>query len=187
MNKRYIDFVPVKPNKEPVKPTPIKPTPVKATVKATPKETPHFVVEKTEIEIIKARKIADHSLKTPAAPVKHPIASATQPATPQKSVSTVSLTSQSIEHEPFNIEPAKPAARATQPQFINTTAIKKRPLSKNVYKKPLAEPIKEEPAATITIIDKPKKESKVGLIITIILTIIFGAAVGTVAFLLLPK
>ena len=176
MNKRYIDFVPVKPNKEPVKPTPVKPTPVKATVKATPKETPHFVVEKTEIEIIKARKISDHSLKTPSAPVKAPITPAT----------TTEPKSKTPAHEPFNIETMKPVTPA-QPQFINTAALKKRPLSKNVYKKPLAEPIKEELAATITIIDKPKKESKVGLIITIILTIIFGAAVGTVAFLLLPK
>lgn len=178
MNKRYIDFVPAKSVKKP-EPQPIpaaKPASTQAghtrKAPAAPAK-PQYVVEKTEIEIIKARKIADHSLKTPAAPVKRPIVSATQPAP------------QSAEHIPFNLE--KPAVRTAQPQFINTASVTKRPLSKNVYKKPLAEPAKEEPAATITIIDRPKKESKLGLAITIILTIIFGAAVGTVAFLLLPK
>lgn len=72
------------------------------------------------------------------------------------------------------------------PYLINTDKIEKRPLSKNVYtKKP---PVtKEKPSGPVKIITKPEKDSKIGLIIAIILTIILGTAAGTVAFLLLPK
>ena len=45
----------------------------------------------------------------------------------------------------------------------------------------------KKPKAPEKIIAKPEKDSKAGLIIAIILTIILGAAAGTVAFLLLPK
>ena len=68
----------------------------------------------------------------------------------------------------------------------NTDKIAKRPLSKNVYYKTIEVP-KETPSAPVTIIDKPEKDSKVGVVVTIIVTIVLGAAAGTVAFLLLPK
>jgi len=55
-----------------------------------------------------------------------------------------------------------------------------------VYKKKIVAP-KEEPLGPMTIIEKPEKDSKVGMVVAIILTIILGAAAGTVAFLLLPK
>ena len=71
--------------------------------------------------------------------------------------------------------------------FINQEKVQKRPLSKNVYKKKVDAPAKEEKKGPVTIISKPEKDSHVGLIVTIILTIILGAAAGTVAFLLLPK
>ena len=70
--------------------------------------------------------------------------------------------------------------------FVNTDKIAKRPLSKNVYRKKIVAP-KEEPSGPMTIIEKPEKDSKVGMVVAIILTIILGAAAGTVAFLLLPK
>ena len=70
--------------------------------------------------------------------------------------------------------------------FITTAKVEKRPLSKNVYQKPVATP-EEQPSAPVTIIDKPEKDAHVGLIIAIVLTIILGAALGTAAFLLLPK
>ena len=63
----------------------------------------------------------------------------------------------------------------------------KRPLSGNIYRKEIAAAVKEEPKGPVTIIAKPEKNSHVGVIVTIILTIILGAAAGTVAFLLLPK
>ena len=71
-------------------------------------------------------------------------------------------------------------------RFVNTEKIEKRPLSKNVYKKKVIAP-KEEPSGPVTIITKPDKGSHIGVIVTIILTIVLGAAAGTVAFLLLPK
>ena len=70
--------------------------------------------------------------------------------------------------------------------FVNTEKVPKRPLSKNVYQKKVAEP-KEKVTGPVTIINKPEKDSRVGLVVTIIITIILGAAAGTVAFLLLPK
>lgn len=81
------------------------------------------------------------------------------------------------------------SAEDVQAKFVKTE-VKKRPLSKNVYqKKVVAMPPKEVKESTepVTIISKPEKDSKVGLIVTILITIILGAAAGTVAFLLLPK
>ncbi|MBR2836970.1 hypothetical protein IKE79_01275 [Candidatus Saccharibacteria bacterium] len=81
---------------------------------------------------------------------------------------------------------AKKKAQNRSP-FLSGAKVVKRPLSRNVYpKKEIITP-KEEPAAPVTIIEKPEKDSKARLIITIIITIILGAAAGTVAFLLLPK
>ena len=71
--------------------------------------------------------------------------------------------------------------------FINQNKVVKRPLSGNIYRKEIAAAVKEEPKGPVTIITKPEKDSHVGVIVTIILTIILGAAAGTVAFLLLPK
>lgn len=76
--------------------------------------------------------------------------------------------------------------KVPEPHFVNTEKVTKRPLSKNVYQKKVAVP-EEVPSAPVTIIHKPEKDSKVGLIVTILITIILGAAAGTVAFLLLPK
>ena len=70
--------------------------------------------------------------------------------------------------------------------FINQEKVVKRPLSKNVYPKK-AEPAKPAKNGPVTIIAKPEKEAHTSLVVTIILTIILGAAAGTVAFLLLPK
>ena len=80
---------------------------------------------------------------------------------------------------------------APKAKFVNTETVAKRPLSgsaKNVYTKRTVttEPPKES-IKPVKIIDKPKKGSKVGTIVAIIITIILGATAGTVAFLLLPK
>ena len=88
--------------------------------------------------------------------------------------------------------PAKPI-RPVKTNFINTNKIEKRPLS-SVNIKKTAAPTEEEvienlgkPEKPVRIIAKPEKDSNVGMIIAVILTIILGAAAGTVAFLLLPK
>lgn len=71
--------------------------------------------------------------------------------------------------------------------FINQEKVVKRPLSvKNVYQKAVV-PSKEPAKGPVTIISTPEKDSKLGLLVAIILTIILGAVAGTVAFLLLPK
>ena len=72
------------------------------------------------------------------------------------------------------------------PRFVRTE-VEKRPLSKNVTQKKVVIPKQEAPSKPVKIIHKPEKDSRVGLIVTIIITIILGAAAGTVAFLLLPK
>lgn len=80
--------------------------------------------------------------------------------------------------------------QAPKSPFINQDKIVKRPLSsKNVYTKRVASEstLATSQAKPVTIITKPEKESHVGVVVTIILTIIFGAVAGTVAFLLLPK
>lgn len=84
------------------------------------------------------------------------------------------------------LDKKRQAMNLPKPTFVNTEKINKRPLSKNVYQKKIETP-EEKPSAPVTIINKPEKDSKVGLIVTIIITIILGAAAGTVAFLLLPK
>ena len=91
--------------------------------------------------------------------------------------------------EAFTI-PKKPATPPTPSQvhFIKTN-VAKRPLSPNAYPKaehpePLAE---EKPKEPVAIINQPKKESRVGFIITIILVIILGAVAGTIAFFLIPR
>lgn len=70
--------------------------------------------------------------------------------------------------------------------FINQARVEKRPLSKNVYQKKV-EAMREPKTGPVTIIAKPEKDKHVSVIVTIIITIILGAAAGTVAFLLLPK
>lgn len=70
--------------------------------------------------------------------------------------------------------------------FINQGSVEKRPLSKNVYQKQVVT-YEEKPAKPVTIITKEEKDKHVSIVVAIILTIILGAAAGTVAFLLLPK
>ncbi|MDO4507895.1 MAG: hypothetical protein Q4B65_00670 [Candidatus Saccharibacteria bacterium] len=84
-------------------------------------------------------------------------------------------------------EVAKVPKPAKTSPFVNTDKIDKRPLSKNVYRKKIEELVPETPSGPVTIITKPEKDSKVGTVVAIILTIILGATAGTVAFLLLPK
>ena len=77
--------------------------------------------------------------------------------------------------------------KAPKPTFINQDKVAKRPLSKNVYQKNIVATDEKTNKGPVAIITKPEKESKVGLVVAIILTIILGAVAGTIAFLLLPK
>lgn len=119
----------------------------------------HFTTARTGVAAAKARKVGNQA-RTPVKPVEKPV---------EKSKSNGV-------YQP----PKSP--------FISQSGVAKRPLSKNVYAKKQAPATPTEaPQGPVTIISKPEKQAHVGMIITIILTIILGAAAGTAAFLLLPK
>lgn len=125
-------------------------------------DKPHFKAEQSEIAKIKARKVVEK-------PVENHVKKSVEKPKGQGDVKGKPDTYQM---------PKTP--------FINQGKVEKRPLSKNVYAKKIAVAT-EEPKGPVTIISKPESQAHVGLIVTIILTIILGAAAGTVAFLLLPK
>lgn len=84
-------------------------------------------------------------------------------------------------------------------KYLRTDKAEKRPLSSANTKKTVsmhdatlragleAKTEKKPQKSPERIISKPDRDSKAGMIIAVILTIILGAAAGTVAFLLLPK
>lgn len=79
-------------------------------------------------------------------------------------------------------------------RFINTNKVEKRPLSTAGSVRKASIVAKESSSITqskkekpVRIVDKPEKDSKTSMIVAVILTIILGAAAGTVAFLMLPK
>lgn len=125
-------------------------------------DKPHFKAEQSEIARIKAQKVVEK-------PVENYVKKSVEKPKGQGDVKGKPDTYQM---------PKTP--------FINQGKVEKRPLSKNVYAKKIAVAT-EEPKGPVTIISKPESQAHVGLIVTIILTIILGAAAGTVAFLLLPK
>lgn len=131
---------------------------VKTEVEKRPLSRSHFVQQSTDIGTIKSQNIAKSRKSTPAESSKS--------------------TDDSSDH--------KKTLKIPQSPFISQAKVVKRPLSKNVYEKKIT-PTKEKNTGPVTIIDQPEKESFVGKIITIILTIILGAVAGTIAFLLLPK
>ena len=158
MNKKYIDFVPVRQQKVQRKPEVIiDPKPELVSPELISPER-HFVAKKSELVEAKSKKV--------------------------KASKEVRKTEKAVEK---TVEkPVEKTAEIPKYPFINQEKVKKRPLSKNVYRKEIKTPV-EEPKGPVTIISKPEKDAHASLIITIILTIILGAAAGTVAFLLLPK
>ena len=137
-----------------------------------------------------AKKPAKPAVKRPVVSV--PVKPAVKRPAPKSSELGVVEELRSIKSEKLvsglgtKLKPADKVFKMPKPQFINQDKIIKRPLSKNVYRKKVVVP-DEEPKGPVTIITKPDKQAHVSLIVTIILTIILGAAAGTVAFLLLPR
>jgi len=199
MNKKYMDFVPAKPvSKEPERP-------VRKTVVVTE-------VEEVAVEaIFEERKRpagVSSGLKAPKLGViedfqpkfvqtdvkKRPLGAAKAKAKKVKMPIRDSAKIDKIFETALKQATADDAndkgtvkvPKSAKSPFVNTEKVVKRPLSKNVYQKKIVAP-KEEPSGPVTIISKPEKDSKVGMIVAIILTIILGATAGTVAFLLLPK
>ena len=192
-----MDFVPAKkdiPKGGIAKPKSIKvekkaaPKPIKRVVRKIPPANP-LLDEEIEIEEIFAEREEPKKTVKPAPkpaakpkPVMKPKVAA-KPKPVVKSKPTVLA-------KPA--EAKKPGPLGQRAKFINTNKIEKRPLSAVAARKkpvitPKAPELEKKPKAPEKIIAKPEKDSKAGLIIAIILTIILGAAAGTVAFLLLPK
>ena len=147
---------------------------VKADVPKRPlSQESHFVEKKTEVAKIKSRKIGS----------RKPVLSVEKPVEKSAKKPTVSSGKTSDKTEGAK---NKGVYKVPRSPFINQDKVVKRPLSKNVYQKKVEAP-QEKPKGPVTIISKPEKPAHVGLIVAIILTIILGAAAGTVAFLLLPK
>ena len=134
------------------------------------------------------------SIVRPGAP-KRPVAnrSVTQP---KLAIQKTAVQRSVAQPKPVAKKPVGPEGpRITK--FLNTNKIEKRPLSRTVPKfvPPVPEPkFEDEPEKKSKkkktperIIAMPDKDSRAGMIIAVILTIILGAAAGTVAFLLLPK
>ena len=117
-----------------------------------------------------------------------PVASASEAKAQKVKAEGVLRSAPKVKETPAKLATSKTNStyKAPNSPFINQSKVEKRPLSKNVYQKKIAVP-KEEPKGPVTIISKPEKDSHVGIIVTIIMTIILGATAGTVAFLLLPK
>ena len=197
MNQRYIDFVPVKhrpvatpavkpaakpvakPVARPVAKPATKPAP-KAVAKPVMKPAP--VSPESEIKVIKSKNLTKKPLNL-AKKKKPAVKPATKPVASIKSVEAPA-----VKPTPKPAPAKKPDTVFHPPKFINTSKIEKRPLSKTVYDRRKEFAVtKEEPSGPIAIIDKSEKDSNIGLIITVLLTIILGAAVGTIAFLLIPR
>lgn len=129
-------------------------------------KAPHFTTGRTGIATIKAQKVGLKS-QASAKPVEKHV-------------------------EKSKTAKSKATYQTPKSPFVNQGKVAKRPLSKNVYPKKVEAAVSEAVAGMdskgpVTIISKPEKQAHVGMIVTIILTIILGAAAGTVAFLLLPK
>lgn len=195
MSKKYMDFVPKtsakpkKPTPKPAKPKKPATPPVKSVTPKKPASKPvskntslgvieelspkarqthasksHFTPKASELKTAKAQKVG---LKAPATPTKSAVPAKTQATKP-------------------GLKPTKNTYQPPKTPFINQDKVKKRPLSKNIYRKTPTS-TKETPQKPVTIISKPGKDSNIGLVVAIILTIILGAAAGTIAYLLLPK
>lgn len=129
-------------------------------------------------------------VKTQAAGAKAQAAGAKAQAAEAKQQKVKARVLKSAAKKPAST-PVKPVEKSTykppKSPFINQNKVVKRPLSGNIYRKEIVEAVKEEPKGPVTIIAKPEKDRHIGIVVTIIITIILGAAAGTVAFLLLPK
>ena len=210
MNKRYMDFVPVSATHKIVRDDVDEPKKSKSVVNKTKKVAPKKVEEpaketfepqfgviedlqpkfvKTEVAkrplggsgaAKKASDEADESNKIKKAAEDKIYRDAIR-----KAEAAVSDANETAEKEPKHSTGLSQRTEMKTP-FVNTEKVAKRPLSKNVYPKKVVVPKAEEPKP-ITIITSEKKDSKIGIVVAVIITIILGATAGTVAFLLLPK
>ena len=205
MNKRYIDFVPAKDGKKPAAQAK---QGVKPAVKSAIKPVARSAVKEASKPVVKtvakpaARTMAEKK-KSQESPriIYTAMPTLKQRTTKAKETPKVSFSTSTTrgKSEPMlgvvedvnpagaGVKPTASAYKAPNSPFINRAPVAKRPLSKNVYQKKTEAVVTEKAKGPVTIIAKPEKDAHVSVIVTIILTIILGAAAGTVAFLLLPK
>ena len=190
MKKQYMDFVPVKAQvkKKKVATGASKNVP-KAQVKAAPRVQPK-VTPKAQVKIA-SKPVANPAPKTVAkmVPKAQPKVADKVGFAGEKKPALGRVENLNAKFVKSDV-PKRPLSRSTyqvpKSQLVQQGKANKRPLSvKNVYPEKKAK--KEEPKGPVTIITKPEKQAHAGMIIAIILTIILGAAAGTVAFLLLPE
>jgi len=199
MNKKYMDFVPAKPvSKEPERP-------VRKTVVVTEVEevAVEAIFEERKrpagvssglkapklgvIEDFQPKFVQTDVKKRPLGAAKAKAQKVKMPVRDSAKIDKIFETAlKQATADDANDKGTVKVPKSAKSPFVNTEKVVKRPLSKNVYQKKIVAP-KEEPSGPVTIISKPEKDSKVGMIVAIILTIILGATAGTVAFLLLPK
>ena len=165
MNKRYIDFVPVTSG------TKGKPA---ARVKVGDFDGGVKTVSKTKVVSEMVQRAGDTGKTTKVSELTVSELFEEKVVKPQAGVTT-------------GVRQNNSTVTVPRAKFVNTEKVAKRPLSKNVYTKQIVEPKEEIVTKPVKIIDKPEKDSKAGIVMAIIITIVLGAAVGTVAFLLLPK
>lgn len=193
MKKQYMDFVPASERRVQPKVKSEKEAAVHKNAVVNPKVKSVDAIKRPEARAVK------HGKKTEAQVAKlekKPKAETTnykkEVVKLKKEEIKTELISKSVgfETEKKEADASKKSAKGTyeppKNKFINLNRVEKRPLSKTVYNRKIEVP-EEVPKGPITIISKPEKQNHAGLIVTIILTIILGAAAGTMAFVLLPK
>ncbi len=185
MNKKYMDFVPQ---------TAVKAKTAKSTTELEVEEILTITPEpKDTAAAAKAKKISSRmpvfGKKTAARIMGEGMvksAEAPKSTTKKPAAKKPELTDEILQDAVKKAEKDDKTLNLPKARFVNTEKVTKRPLSKNVYQRKIETP-EEKPTGPVTIISKPEKDSRVGMVVTIIITIILGAAAGTVAFLLLPK
>lgn len=205
MNKKYIDFVPTK-KKSSL--SGVKTASLTKATKKTSEKTPSRVAVSRSAGVAqcsaKAMQRSANATRrsakvTPSRAVKQRGAIYTELPAARKAAPAGDFEFGVVEELTAPKTTAKTTAKATvnagaayqipKSPFINQASVVKRPLSgssKNVYQKKI-KPTQEVSSGPVAIVSKPEKDSKAGVVVGIILTIILGAAAGTVAFLLLPK
>ena len=196
---KYMDFAPARATKAVSKPA--KTSQPSKVVKPTPKSTPKPAAKpaakpaKSAPALGVVEEITPRN--TPSSIPKRPLGTPAHFNTPKSAISSAkaqkvgnqkptSTPVKSVEKPAKNPKTDDSTYKPPKTPFINLDKVKKRPLSKNIYRKEVKVP-KEEPKGPVTIIAKPEKDSHISLIVTVIITIILGAVAGTIAFLLLPK
>lgn len=216
MNKRYMDFVPVDKKSAPKRATSATSLTVRkgASKRVAPKKPVTKDPDEIPLEEMFEERARPAGVSTGLNEPKYGVIEDYRPKFVRTEVTKRPLGTKNNAKKPEMKPAIKPATRpvmksvakpAMKPvarpitKFLNTNKIEKRPLSgasprkmasvESVNRSAVVE-LKTEKKTRKSperIIVKPEKDSKAGMIVAVILTIILGAAAGTVAFLLLPK